>query len=200
MNGKSTEYVIGDEARELFPLELDFTGMTDGDENPDKRTIMRYVGRNFTATFPDKEYVTRRMMEDEKAALRGDYCQLVENVLPERRRQMEEAIEEAKRMRKEAEERYASALQEISAMAAEVKMGTVETCIKGTDTFCMALAGYYLYYTWDEASKTFLLAKATPITDTSLWASDEKNRDMMRQHFGYEFPENEQTTNGLSDF
>lgn len=185
------EFIIDEEAKDIFPCELDFINNVNNEHLANKREVLKFVGQNFSATFPDGEYVTRKMDEYEKTTLRGEYCQLVENLLPERKRQLEEALEEAKRLKKEAEELYSLTLQEINIMAAEVKQGKVEARLKSTDTFCMALAGYYLYYTWSEPRQVFVLAKATKANDASLWSSDEKNREMLREIFGYEFPENE---------
>ena len=186
---QNPQYVLDDIVREEFPLELDFKAIPN--ENLEtKRDAMRFIGKTFTATFPESEYVTRVMDDVEKQAIRDEYCQLVENQLPERKRQLEEALEEAKRMKKEAEERYASALQEVATMAAEVKLGTVETKLKGSDTFTIALAGYYLTYTWNEAKQVFVLAKGYEVQNESdLWSSDENNRAQMLELFGVEFPE-----------
>jgi len=180
------EYVLTDVVREEFPLELDFKAV-EGAQT--KRDAMRYIGAKFTAVFPENEYVERRMDDFEKRAIREEYCVLVENTLPQRKRELEEALEEAKRMKKEAEERYAAALQEVYAYAAEVKQGIIETKLKGSETFKIALAGYYLTYTWNEATQTFMLAKGEEIPDcTDVWSSDENNRKMMMELWGCDFP------------
>lgn len=187
---QNPQYVLDDVVREEFPLELDFINAVQSEKLETKRDVMRFIGRTFTATFPESEYVTRVMDDYEKGAIRGEYCQLVENILPERKRQLEEALEEAKRMKKEAEERYASALQEVATMAAEVKLGTVEQKLKGSDTFTIALAGYYLTYTWNEARQVFVLAKGYEVQDDGdLWSSDENNRQQMMTLFGATFPD-----------
>jgi len=187
---QNPQYVLDDIVREEFPLELDFINAVHGEKLETKRDVMKFIGRTLTATFPETEYVTRVMDDKEKSAIRAEYCQLVENILPERKRQLEEALEEAKRMKKEAEERYASALQEVATMAAEVKLGTVEQKLKGSDTFTIAIAGYYLTYTWNEARKVFVLAKGYEVPDTSeIWSSDENNRAQMLDLFGVEFSE-----------
>lgn len=184
------EYVLTDVVREEFPLELDFKNVEGLDG---KRETMKFIGSKFTAFFPENEYVTRKMDEFEKKNIREEYCTLVENALPTRKRELEEALEEAKRMKKEAEERYAAALQEIASMAAEVKLGTVEERLKGSDIFTIAIAGYYLTYTWNEATQTFKLAKGVEIPDRSdVWSQDENNRKMMLELFGCEFPYPEQ--------
>lgn len=183
------EYVLTDVVREEFPLELDFKAV-EGAQT--KRDAMRYIGAKFTAVFPENEYVERRMDDFEKRAIREEYCVLVENTLPQRKRELEEALEEAKRMKKEAEERYAAALQEVYGYAAEVKQGIIETKLKGSETFKIALAGYYLTYTWNEATQTFVLAKGEEIPDcTDVWSSDENNRKMMMELWGVELPEPE---------
>jgi mRNA-degrading endonuclease RelE of RelBE toxin-antitoxin system len=185
---KDVEFVLDEDVREEFPTELDFRSIPNQGLQS-KRDCLKFVGKEFTCTFPDGEYVTRKMDAYEKGAIREEYCALVENILPERKRQLEEAVEEAKRMKKEAEERYAAALQEVASMAAEVKLGTVEMRLKGSDTFCIAIAGYYLFYTWNEKTQTFVLAKGYEVPDaTDIFTQDENNRAKMLEYFGAEFP------------
>lgn len=196
---REPKYVLDDRVREEFPTELDFKAIPDkGLET--KKDIMRFVGSKFTAVFPENDYVTREMDDFEKRSIREEYCQLVENILPQRKRDLEQALEEAKRMKKEAEELYASTLQEINAYAAEVKLGTTETKLKSSDTFCIALAGYYLTYTWNEERQVFVLAKGVEIADSNLWSNDDNNRAMMLECFGCEFPEPERKEEEEGDF
>ncbi|MGM9685598.1 MAG: hypothetical protein ACI3YI_05150 [Bacteroidaceae bacterium] len=191
------QFVIEENVSDEFPNVLDFTPL--GCES--KKDAMRFIGRNLTVTFPENEYATRKMDDNEKCELRGRYCSLVENILPDRKRQLEEALEEAKRLKKEAEELYSSTLQEINMMAAEVKLGTVEERLKGSDTFCMALAGYYLTYTWNEDRHAFVLAKAVEIPDTTeIFANDENNRQQMLELFGCEFPYSDEEKDDVDAF
>ena len=116
-----------------------------------------------------------------------------ENVVPERLEHLQQTLEKIKTMKKQAEDAYQSALMEIAKYAAEVKKGTKEVRLKSTETFCIALAGYYVIYTWDAEKKQMVLAKAFQIHDRSeLWANEEKNREAMLKLFGLEFPEAEQ--------
>lgn len=185
------DYVLSDAVKEEFPLELDFKGI-EGAQT--KRDAIKFIGSKFTALFPEGEYVERRMDEFEKHAIREEYCLLVENTLPQRKRELEEALEEAKRMKKEAEERYAAALQEVYLYAAEVKRGIIDERLKSSDTFMIALAGYNLIYTWNEKTQTFVLAKGEEILDeTDVWCSDDNNRKQMLELFGCEFPETQPT-------
>ena len=110
--------------------------------------------------------------------------------LPVRKAELEEAIEKAKKLKKDAEDALAAVVQDIAAYAAQVKQGTKELLLKSKDTFCISLAGYYLVYTWDEQKQTFVLASGYEVTDQSeIFADDRKNREMMLQLFGAEFAE-----------
>ena len=78
-------------------------------------------------------------------------------------------------------------------MAANENLGTVEQKLKGSDTFTIALAGYYLTYTWNEERQVFVLAKGYEVDDmTDVFSSDENNRRQMLEIFGAEFPEPQQ--------
>lgn len=194
---KDVEYVLDEAVKELFPLTLDFGSLTEdvlGGEKPisTKREALKFIGKRFTSTFPDNELVTRKLDDFEKRNIRDEYCTLQENDVPVRRQELEEAIETAKKMKKDAEEAYASVLMEVAKYAAEVKRGVTEVRLKSTDVFSIALAGYYLVYTWDKEKNLFVLAKAYEVPDrTEIWANEEKNRQAMKDLFGLEFPEAE---------
>ena len=164
------EYVLEESVKEQFPLELDFMALKKDNllgEKPlkTKKDILSFVAKHFTSTFPDNELVTRK-----------DH--------------LNETLERIKVMKKEAEDAYNSVLLEIAKYAAEVKLGTKDIRLKSTDTFCIALAGHYCVYVWDESKKTFVLANCYPIPDRSeIWANEEKNRKSMLEVFGLEFPE-----------
>ena len=189
---KQIEYCIEDAIREKFPEVLDF-GTIKGAKCKTAADIMKLVGKEFTATFPDNEFVVRKLDDFEKQNIREEYCEMEENVVPERLEHLQQTLEKIKTMKKQAEDAYQSALMEIAKYAAEVKKGTKEVRLKSTETFCIALAGYYVIYTWDAEKKQMVLAKAFQIHDRSeLWANEEKNREAMLKLFGLEFPEAEQ--------
>lgn len=192
---ENIEFVLEDGAKDIFPLELDFLSL--GKENlcgekplKTKADVLKFVGKHFTATFPDNELVTRYLDDYEKKNIREEYCTLEENDVPARKLELEEALEKAKKMKKDAEEAYASVLMEVAKYAAEVRQGTVDMRLKAKNVFCIALSGYYLVYNWDNNSEKFVLAKAYEIPDrTELWANEAKNRESMKEVFGLEFPE-----------
>ena len=155
-----------------------------------KRDVLNFVGKHFMAQFPNDEFAMRKLTDIEIKATREEYCSLTEDLLPVRKAELEEAIEKAKKLKRDAEEALAAVVQDIAAYAAQVKQGTKELLLKSKDTFCIALAGYYLVYTWDEQRQVFVLANGYEISDqTEIFADDTKNREMMLSLFGAEFPE-----------
>ena len=164
-----------------------------------KRDVLNFVGKHFTAQFPTDEFAVRKLTDFEINATRAEYCTLTEDLLPVRKAELEEAIEKAKKLKRDAEEAVAAVVQDIAAYAAQVKQGTKELLLKSKDTFSIALAGYYLVYTWDEQKQTFVLANGYEVTDQSeIFADDTKNREMMLQLFGCEFavtPRKQQNNN-----
>lgn len=191
---KNVEYCIEEAVREKFPNELDFSTieLEEGAKCENLSDIMNIVGNDFVATFPDNEYVIRKLDEFEKQNIREEYCELEENVVKERYDHLQETLEKIKVMKKQAEDAYNSVLLEIQKYAAEVKKGTREMRLKSTETFCIALAGYYLVYTKDTETNKMVLAKAFQVPDrTEIWAQEEKNRDAMKRLFGLDFPEAE---------
>lgn len=189
------EYVVDDVVAETFPNELDFLSLDEDQLMGDrplrtKRDVMNFVGKHFTAQFPTDEFAVRKLTDFEIKATRDEYCALTEDLLPVRKAELEEAIEKAKKLKRDAEEAVAAVVQDIAAYAAQVKQGTKELLLKSKDTFTIALAGYYLVYTWDEQKQTFVLANGYEVADNSeLFADDTRNREMMLQLFGCEFEE-----------
>ena len=180
------EYVLDPSVKERFPLELDFIGLDEGLK--DKKDVFKFIAKNFNATFPENAIVQRKMDDYEKSQIRDEYCHLQENVLSDRKRQLEETLEQIKVMKRDAEEAYLFVLSEIARYAAIVKEGVKEMRLKSTDTFCMAIGGYYLTYVWDGSK--FVLAQAVQVPDpTSMWANEDLNREAMLNLFGVEFPE-----------
>ena len=187
---KDVEYVLSDYVKELFPAELDFSMAKGGKKFKNSAEIIKFVGDNLVATFPSGETVMRKLDDFEIQNIREEYCVMQENEVPKRKLNLEETLEEIKAMKKRAEQAYDSILAEVAKYAAEVKAGTREVSLSSKETFCIALAGYYIVYTYDKNKKVFVLAKAFEVHDhQELWANEEKNREAMKELFGLEFPE-----------
>ena len=186
---EKVEFVLSDHVKEIFPAELDFTQI-EGLKIKNANDAIKFVGKEFVATFPTGETVMRKLDEFEVRNIREEYCVMQENEVPKRKLNLEETLEEIKAMKKRAEQAYDSILAEVAKYAAEVKAGTREVQLSSKETFCIALAGYYAIYTYDKVRKVFVLAKAFEIHDHSeLWANEEANREAMLKFFGLEFPE-----------
>ena len=186
---KEVEYVLPDHVKEVFPAELDFTQI-EGAKIKTANDAIKFIGKEFVATFPTGETVMRKLDEFEIRNIREEYCVMQENEVPKRKLNLEETLEEIKTMKKRAEQAYDSILAEVAKYAAEVKAGTREVQLSSKETFCLAVAGYYAIYTYDKDKKVWVLAKAFEVHDHSeLWANEEKNREAMLKYFGLEFPE-----------
>lgn len=106
--------------------------------------------------------------------------------------ELEKAIEEAKKMKRDAEEALAAVRRDIMAYAQQVKVGNKEVALKSKETFVIALCGYYVVYTWDEQKKRFVLANGYEVLDSSeIFADETRNRETLLQYFGVELPETE---------
>lgn len=186
---KNVEFVLPDYLKEIFPTELDFSKI-EGQKIKSANDAIKFIGKEFVATFPAGETVMRKLDDFEIHNIREEYCVMQDNEVPKRKLNLEETLEEIKAMKKRAEQAYDSILAEVANYAAEVKAGTREVQLSSKETFCIALAGYYAIYTYDKNKKVFVLAKAFEVHDHSeLWANEEKNREAMLNLFGLEFPE-----------
>lgn len=187
------EFVVPDVVREKFPPQL-FEGSTNIDE------IIKLVNENFNATFPTGEVTQRLLDEFEIDEIREEYCIKQENEVPNRERQLLEAIERAKKIKNDAQERLAAIKTEIKDLAAEVKAGTKEYQLSSKNTIKFALNGHYLYYSWVNGALKLVKGEKIPDWDKrSLWAQEDRNRKAMLDLFGIEYPEVERPIDNEED-
>lgn len=177
------KFVLPEAVREQFPMELQF-------ENAEsEKDILKAVNEHFNALFPENEMALRYMDDVEKSDLRGKYCKLVEQELPEAENALLNAKEEAKRIKTDAEERLNSLSKQIKDYAAKVQEGTDEKKLPATKTFRIALNGYFLYYSILNGKVVLAKSEKIPSYDkSSLWAQEDKNRVAMMELFGLDFP------------
>ena len=177
------QFVLPEAVREQFPLELHF-------ENAEsEKDILKAVNEHFNALFPENEMALRYMDDVEKSDLRGKYCKLVEQELPEVDNALLNAKEEAKRIKTDAEERLNSLSKQIKDYVAKVQEGTDEKKLPATKTFRIALNGYFLYYSILNGKVVLAKSEKIPSYDkSSLWAQEDKNRVAMMELFGLDFP------------
>lgn len=177
------KFVLPEAVREQFPLELHF------EKAESEKDILKAVNEHFNALFPENEMALRYMDDVEKYDLRGKYCKLVEQELPEAENALLNAKEEAKRIKTDAEERLNSLSKQIKDYAAKVQEGTDEKKLPATKTFRIALNGYFLYYSILNGKVVLAKSEKIPSYDkSSLWAQEDKNRVAMMELFGLDFP------------
>lgn len=180
---ETIEFVLSDKAKETFPQTL-----FDGADNPGE--IVRIVNEKFNALFPENEVAIRKMDEYEINEVREEYCLKQENEVPKRQIELAEALDKAKRMKKDAEDRMANILAEICDLAAMVKTGTKEFNLSSTQTIRLALNGHYCFYSWVDNKFQLVKTEVIPEWDKrSLWSQEDRNRQAMIELFGIELPE-----------
>lgn len=186
-------FALSDSAKGTFPGTI-FDGATDVSE------VMRLVHDKFQAVYPDGELADRRLDDFEIRSIREEYCLLQENEIPKRMAELAEAMEEAKRIKREAEERLQSVAQTIRELAARVKAGTQEFALESGTTFRIALCGQYAYYSWVDGRMQLVKTEAIPEWDRqTLWSQTEANRQAMHDLFGYTLPEEERVASSGGD-
>lgn len=177
------EFVIPQPVKEKFPLVL-FEGSTSIDE------IFEIVSKRFNCTFPENETARRKYDKFEIDNIREEYCLKQENDIPKRILELEQAIDNAKRMKKNAEDALESLQTQIRDLAAMVKDGTTDYYLSPVNTIRIALNGHYLYYSWVEGKFQLVKGEKIPEWDVrSLWAQEDMNRQAMKELFGFDFPE-----------
>ena len=177
------EFVLTDAAKEKFPQTL-------FDDAKSFKEIEEKVNEHFMALFPENEVTLRKLDDFEVLNIREEYCKIQEDSLPEAIIEQQKAYEEAKQLKKEADDNLLTVQKRISELAARVKQGTDEIRLSSTETITFALNGYNLTYTWCDGK--FQLAKAEAIPEwgrNELWAQEHKNRQAMKELFGLDFPE-----------
>lgn len=176
------EFILSDLVKAKFPLTL-----FDGCDNIEE--IIANVNEHFTPLFPENETATRKLDDYEVNQIREEYCIKTEDDLPDARAQLVEAIERARQIKKDAEDKLLAVQTSILELAAKVKQGTADFKLSPNNTIRIALCSHYLFYTWEDGK--FQLAKAEKIPEwdaRELWSQDEQNRKGMKDLFGTVFP------------
>ena len=177
------DFVLSDKSKEIFPQVL-----FEGADNPEE--IIGIVNEKFNALFPENEVAVRKMDEYEINEVREEYCLKQENEVPKRQIELAEALDKAKRMKKDAEDRMANILAEICDLAAMVKTGTKEFNLSSTHTIKLALNGHYCFYSWVDNKFQLVKTEIIPEWDKrSLWSQEDRNRQAMIDFFGIVLPE-----------
>ena len=119
---KKLIFKLSDKIREMFPAKL-----FEGAKNPEE--VIKQFNEKFNATFPEKVTAIREMDKFEIEQTREEYCLKQENDVPKRMTELADAIETAKRIKKDAEERYESLMNQIRerAMLPDLELAADQT-------------------------------------------------------------------------
>lgn len=179
------DFVLSDEVKEKF---ADVLTLFDGADDVEK--VIEKVNEYFNAEFPTKE-VARRYIDDfEIRNIREEYGKIVENELPDAERELLDAIDRAKRIKKEADDALLSVRNRIKELAARVTDGKEDYKLSSKNTFRIALYGHYLTYSWVDGEVKLVKAERIPDWDKNkIWAQEDRNRKGMEELFGIKFPE-----------
>jgi hypothetical protein len=179
------DFVLSDEVKEKF---AEVTTLFRGAENVDE--VIEKVNEYFNAEFPTNE-VARRYIDDfEVQNIREEYAHIVEDELPQVEREQLDAIDQAKRIKKEADDNLLSVRSRIKELASRVKDGKEDYKLSSKNTFRIALNGHYLTYSWVDGEIKLVKAERVPDWDKNkIWAQEDKNRKGMEELFGVKFPE-----------
>ena len=178
-------FVLSDEAKEKFADVLTiFSGADDVEK------VIEKVNEYFNAEFPTNVVARRWMDEFEKMNIREEYNQIVENEQPDAERELDAAIAEAKRIKKDAEDALLAVNKRIKELAARVKDGKEDYKLSSKNTFRIALNGYYLTFSWVDGEVKLAVVEKIPNWDKDkIWAQEDRNRKGMEELFGIKFPE-----------
>ena len=185
-------FVLTDEIKEKFAEVLT---LFEGADDVEK--VIEKVNEYFNAEFPTNVVARRYMDEFEKMNIREEYNQIVENEQPDAERELDAAIAEAKRIKKDAEDALLAVNKRIKELAARVKEGQEDIKLSNKNTFRIALNGHYLTFTWIDGEVKLAQAEKIPNWDKDkIWAQEDRNRKGMEELFGIKFPEVERPKGG----
>lgn len=179
------DFVLSDEVKEKFAEVL---VLFPGAENIEE--VIAKVNEYFNAEFPSQEVARRYIDEFEKENIREEYNKIVEDELPVAETEQLDAIDRAKRIKKEADDNLLSVRNRIKELAARVTDGKEDFKLSSKNTFKIAIFGHYLYYSWVDGRVKLVKAEKIPAWDKNkIWSQEDRNRKGMEELFGIKFPE-----------
>jgi len=148
-----------------------------------------FIHKNLTA-FNQKITVVRFMDNFEKAEIRKDYSELLENKLPILEKELQKAataLAQAKKEAAEAQECVNATTNEAKALALEVKRGTKDITLDDQFTWRIPFAGRYYFFTYID--KVLKLCKTSDIPEhekSEIWNAMSENETFFDSNFGTE--------------
>lgn len=166
-----------------FPRVI-FEGAKDMDE------IRKFLSGKFIAESITKATAIRLLDNYEKASLRANYSELMEDEQPKLEEQLADIEANCKQITKEAKDKLQAVITQIRDLVYTVKRGDKEVDLPSDSTVRIPLDGYYLYYAW--INNTFQLCRADKIPsweEQNLFANQETNKAAFRDVLGIDIDE-----------
>lgn len=159
--------------------------------------IRKYLSGRFIAESMTNAKAVRLLDSYEKAAIRSNYSELMEDEQPKLEEQLADIENSCKQMTKDAKDKLQAVITQIRDLVYQVKRGDKEVDLPADSTVRIPLDGHYLYYAW--INGMFQLCRVDKIPswdDQSLFANQETNKEAFREVLGIDIDEahNEQTT------
>lgn len=151
--------------------------------------VIKQLRENFSAEFPEKEVVRRRLDDFEIQNIREEYCQIQEDELPDAIKEQLDAYERAKRIKKEADDNLLTVRKKIADLAARVKDGAEDYRLSSKNTVKLACSGNFFYFSWINDKMQLVKVEKVPSWDArSLWSLEERNRLAFKDVLGIDLP------------
>lgn len=159
--------------------------------------IRKYLSGRFIAESMTNAKAIRLLDSYEKAALRSNYSELMEDEQPKLEEQLADIEADCKQITKEAKDKLQAVITQIRDLVYQVKRGDKEVDLPTDSTVRIPLDGHYLYYAWINGMFQLCRVDKIPSWDEqSLFANQETNKEAFREVLGIDIDEahNEQAT------
>lgn len=164
-----------------FPERL-FADCKDVDE------VKKLLQEHFVAVQEKNVIANREMDEYEIAAIRENYGEIAEDMLPELESEFENLKAEFNSAKKDFEAKISSLRTQFKDLVALAKKGVRDFPLDVGDTFRISVCGHYLYYTWADDKLLLALVQKIPNHEYGdLFSTGERNEESFRA-LGYELP------------
>lgn len=159
--------------------------------------IRKYLSGRFIAESMTNAKAYRLLDAYEKASIRANYSELMEDEQPKLEEQLADIESSCKQITKEAKDKLQAVITQIRDLVYQVKRGDKEVDLPADSTVRIPLDGYYLYYAWINGMFQLCRVDKIPSWDEqSLFANQETNKEAFREVLGIDIDEahNEQAT------
>lgn len=160
----------------------------EGAKNMDE--IRKFLSGRFICESMTTAKAVRLLDSYEKASLRANYAELMEDEQPKLEEQLAEIENSCKQMTKEAKDKLQAIVTQIRDLVYQVKRGEKDVDLPSDSTVRIPIDGHYLYYAW--INNMFQLCRVDKIPswdEQSLFANQETNKEAFRDVLGIDIDE-----------